>query len=171
MIDRVITGLRKRLRIFATGRSSRITSARFDSSDITQEAVCQVWHEIEKSGVEDAVISNTWLYSICHGKAANLHRHNLAQKRSAVADKELHENDSFIEQDPHQLAEEHEQVDLLFSAINELSSDERLVVQLRFFEQMTLLQIAAETQLTIDKVRTLLDRAMTKLKKRIQEID
>lgn len=171
MLEKLLESVRHYIRGVARDNHIGSMGARFDTSDIIQEAMIQVWKELDSDSLGDKEISKAWLVSVAKGHAYKLARFHSAQKRSHVRD------EAFVDQVPTEnrkpddaIADLELQLSILV-ALDELPDDEKDIVVLYFFEQQSLSSIAKKLNLSLDKVRTRHSRALKALHKKLGQVE
>lgn len=129
-----------------------------DSMDIVQEAVYKAY--VKKSNLKQPEYFMTWITRILINCAMDF-----LKKSKKVTN--LEEN--FNEADKMKVSSE-EIIDL-YSALNELDERSKTVVVLRYFEDMTLQDISNAIELPLSTTKTILYRALGKLKIKLEEND
>lgn len=126
--------------------------------DIVQEAVYKAY--VKKSNLKQPEYFMTWITRILINCAMDF-----LKKSKKVTN--LEEN--FNEADKMKVSSE-EIIDL-YSALNELDERSKTVVVLRYFEDMTLQDISNAIELPLSTTKTILYRALGKLKIKLEEND
>ena len=148
-------------------RAKQFRSARFDTSDIVQEGMLQVWIEACKENSQPFNANSTYLKKVGAGQTSAQIRRATAKKRS-VANEESIPCDSIANGEllaPHENAIRDEQIMQMMRSVSSLPLLQQQVVLRRYFDQMTLQRISDDLEITIDVVRTALKNALTTLRK------
>ena len=158
--------LRKKAKAYASQSKRGINSPRFDSSDIAQLSCIQIWQawqDVEKAGIGDLVINDTFLKKVCHGKTSNLLRFHASQKRSVAKETSQDEQADASNNTPLANAEKNEQRRLLLAAMAKLSDEYRRLVIMRYQLSMTLEEIANSMSKSVDWVHRHLKKSLSEL--------
>ncbi|WP_278335437.1 sigma-70 family RNA polymerase sigma factor [Clostridium peptidivorans] len=129
-----------------------------DSMDIVQEAVYKAY--VKKSNLKQPEYFMTWITRILINCAMDF-----LKKSKKVTNLE----DNFNEADKMKVSSE-EIIDL-YSALKELDERSKTVVVLRYFEDMTLQDISNAIELPLSTTKTILYRALGKLKIKLEGND
>ena len=145
--------LRQRVYSAAKGAKRGVSNPRFDTSDIAQESVIQLWRSIREKGASDEQLNEGYLRSVGVGHAKQLMRHNLAACRSMQVEEsgDAVEPASASEADPLEL-------------IQDRAPELQLVIYRRLFDQAPFARIAEESNTTVDVIRGRLERALVLLR-------
>ena len=159
--------VRELLRSMARRRTSSNNRSRYDTSDVVQESLIQVWQQGKASLCDNSEGSQVdwearknWLWKVSRGHAAKLHRFHHANCRTVNQELPVNESDLASGHDPSVQLEHEEQKQDLFDGLRELASLERQIVMLYFFEGKSLAVVALETDTTKDVVRGILFRSL-----------
>ena len=148
-------------------RKKQFHSARFDTSDIVQEGMLQVWIESCKENSETFDANSTYLKKVGTGQTTLQVRRATAQKRSVVNEERM--ADSSVLPDicptPEELVVKDEQIIQMMHSVSMLPILQQQVVLRRYFDQMNLQDISAELEVSTDVVRTALKNALIHLRK------
>lgn len=124
-----------------------------DAMDVVQDSVVKAMQKCDRLRKEETVKS--WLMSI----VANTARDFLRKQKHVDGSGEIPESGA---------EDKYEDADL-YEALKTLDDRERTVVVLRFFEDMPLQEIADSMGLNLNSLKSILYRALAKLKIQIQE--
>lgn len=166
MNDTDLREIRMQIYRMVTNRKSSDDGARYDTSDIVQEAILQVWRDQLKCSTE-AELKQSWLWQVVKGHAAKLHRLHSAAKRSTKKQLPFQDGDSAQHQSADTNAEKREQIVRMLAAFDELPDEEQQVLFKRYFESNSIASIARELDLTVDIVRGRIVRGLRRLKKNL----
>lgn len=128
-----------------------------DALDAVQNAVCKALENYEKLRDEGAV--KTWMYRIVVNESLGILRE---KKRMNVSD------DDFWEDIPYEEAG-FELPEDLYTHINRLDRDSQDIIKLRFYEELSLLEIAQIMEMNLNTVKSKLYRGLRSLKVSIEE--
>lgn len=156
--------LRESARRFKQGS----VNPRYDTSDIVQEGMVQIWTEMQHTGLEQFQANQTFLTRVSQGKACNLHRYHTAQRRSLRQESRITAEPACDRADPQRIAESQENLLRLLDAVSGLAPELKSVFCRRVFDRVTWREIAAEFNLSVDVVRRRYDSAKTLLRRRLQ---
>ena len=159
-----VTRLRERLRSWARGRSRAAMRARYDTSDILQEASLQVWLELRKGARESTEYSEPLLKTIAHGHGAKLAQHNRAACRSVERSETLSSEPPESANAVETSAIQNESALVIAKALMTLPADDRNLVNRRFFKDQSYSQIAGDLGLSEHNVRRRCQAAVTRLR-------
>lgn len=128
-----------------------------DALDVVQNAVCKALEHYEDLKNEDAM--KTWVYKIVLNESYTL----LKTKKRII----LSEDNSYWEIPYEETGFEIH--DDLYSRINQMESDLQNIIKLRFFEELTLSEIAQVLKMNINTVKTKLYRGLHALKISVEQ--
>jgi RNA polymerase sigma-70 factor, ECF subfamily len=161
-VDRLLTGHRESLRRVIGLRLDPAVAARVDASDIVQDVLLEASQRLPDYLRDPAMPFHLWLRHIARDHIIDAHRrHRLAQRRSVdreqpavpavLADhSSLELAAQFIDQEltPASAAIRQEMQRRLQSALNALDEDDRDVICMRHFEQLSNQEVALALGLT-----------------------
>lgn len=130
---------------------------REDALDIVSEGVSRAYVFIGK--LKDEKLFNTWITRIIINLSVDVYNKN---KRVV----NLYEN---LRSDENELKENQEEIMDLNSAIIALDPKYKVILQLKYFEGMTLAEIAEILQMPLGTVKTNLNKALKKLRIELKE--
>ena len=143
---------------------------RYDTSDVVQESLIQIWQDLEKKESQSEIVSEALLKTIVRGHAAKMMRFNLTQKRTVMREVNGVQIETCYATNVQDQLEFEDQVVLLFQAISGLDGYEKKVIYRRFFEELAFSEISAEIKIPYHKVRRIYQTAMTKLKESLEKL-
>ena len=130
--------------------------------DVVQDAACQA---LEKCwGVKNAGALKTWYYRIVVNEALQYLR---KYRREISTQPEDMREEAYLEEG-YDRADEDAQV---FERVLKLPPDMKTVVLLRFYEQLSLAEIAKVTDTNLNTVKSRLYAALKKLRKSLEEME
>ena len=133
-----------------------------DALDVVQDAACQA---LEKCwGVKNAGALKTWYYRIVVNEALQYLR---KYRREISTQPEDMREEAYLEEG-YDRADEDAQV---FERVLKLPPDMKTVVLLRFYEQLSLAEIAKVTDTNLNTVKSRLYAALKKLRKSLEEME
>lgn len=130
-----------------------------DAMDIVQNAVCKALDHYEAIRNENAV--KTWFYRILVNESLLLIR---KQKMEIPAEDGIGQEIPYYEEGYNREEDVYEQ-------LNRLEEDMQTIIKLRYFEELTLKEIAYVTRTNLNTVKAKLYRGLRLLKQNIQEAD
>jgi RNA polymerase sigma-70 factor (ECF subfamily) len=135
----------------------RIVGERALAEDVLQESLVVIWQRAKTFRGEGRVIA--WLFGIVHNKAMRTFR----EKKNLPLDEiSGHPESSGIEPDERLVSEERRKA--LRSGMEQLSVEHRTVLELVFYQGMTLKETAAVCQVPVGTVKSRLNYAKAALK-------
>ena len=161
-VDRLLARHREPLRRIIGMRLDRALAARIDASDIVQEVLLEASRRLSDYLRDPAMPFHLWLRHIAKDHMIDAHRrHRQAQRRAvdrerpmvpaAFADHSSFELAAqFFDQEPTpaSAAIRHELQRRLEGAIDQLDDDDREIIVMRHFEQLSNQDVAAALELT-----------------------
>lgn len=130
-----------------------------NAEELAQEAMMQVWRKAHLFDPQKAAAS-TWIFTI----ARNLRIDRFRQRKHIEVD----DSDPTLIIDDSPLADEivdrDEHAVLVKSAMEELPADQKVVVELSFFEDLSHSEIAEQLDIPLGTVKSRLRLALTKLR-------
>ncbi len=152
MINEILTRIRQGLYAKIDTPRNTVFSGRYDTSDVKQEILIQIWQEAELVGIENVPLTNAWLRSVCHGHQCKFKKHHAARKRSVTQEQQPAAN--ICHQDnPASQAENREEVSRALLAVSTLNDKQRAILRFRIFEQMSFVEISNRIDLPEQAVR------------------
>ncbi|WP_299436806.1 RNA polymerase sigma factor [uncultured Aquimarina sp.] len=141
-----------------------------DAEDLTQEVFVEIYNSIHKFRGKSKL--STWIYRISVNKSLEFIRKNNTKKRFAIL-QNLFNNDitvdktlSFTEfNHPGILIENKERSEILFSAINRLPKDQKIVFTLNKIDGLSYKEVCEITNKSLSSVESLLFRSKKNLQK------
>ena len=130
-----------------------------DALDAVQSAVCKALEAHESIRNADAV--KTWFYRILMNECFML----LKKRKKLVLSSDAPEQETVYYEKGY------EQGDDIERELDKLEPDVQVIIKLRFFEEMSLKEIACITGLNLSTVKTKLYRGLKLLKENIEEAD
>lgn len=130
-----------------------------DALDIVQSAIVKALDHYEALRDENAV--KTWFYRILVNESILLIKQ---RKRETLTEDGMDEEVPYYETG-------YETEEDLYDQLNRLEGDVQTIIKLRYFEELTLKEIACVTKSNLNTVKTKLYRGLKQLKQNIQEVD
>ena len=129
-----------------------------DALDVVQNAICKALDHYESLRNPDAV--RTWFYRILVNESIQLLN---KQKREIPSEDEAFQETPYYEKG-------YEAEDDIYEQIGQLDTEVQTIIKLRFFEELSLKEIADVTKLNLNTVKTKLYRGLKQLKQSMQEV-
>ncbi len=129
-----------------------------DALDIVQNAVCQALEHY--TDLRNPYAINTWFYRILVNESLRFIK---KRNRELPSDEELNMDLPYFEAS-------FEGSDNLYEEINHLDKITQIIIKLRFYEELSLKEIAEITELNLSTVKTRLYRGLKLLKQTIEEV-
>lgn len=129
-----------------------------DALDVVQNAICKALDHYESLRNPDAV--RTWFYRILVNESIQLLN---KQKREIPSEDETFQETPYYEK-------RYEAEDDIYEQIGQLDAEVQTIIRLRFFEELSLKEIADVTTLNLNTVKAKLYRGLKQLKQNIQEV-
>lgn len=130
-----------------------------DALDVVQSAVCKALGAYENIKNADAI--KTWFYRILINECLTVIK---KRKRVFLTADDFEWEEVYYEKG-------YEQDDDIEKELDKLELDVQGIIKLRFFEELSLKEIASITGLNLNTVKTKLYRGLKQLKENIQEAD
>lgn len=126
--------------------------------DIVQNAICKALEHYES--IRNIDFIKTWFYRVLVNESLSYIRNN---KKEVACDYTQMEEPVYYESG-------YESTDNLYNQINMLTAEVQLVIKLRFYEDMTLKEIAAITNTNLNTVKTRLYTGLKQLRIQLEEV-
>ena len=140
-----------------------------DADDILQETFIEAWRYGASSyGAHVSATSIVWLRTVAKRKIIDWVRHRGARKRASDNNEPLAIHDcseSASTPAPGSDLEKQEAERILLDALEQLSPRHRMVIRLRFFEQLSFEGVAQELDVSTKAAQMLVKRATVRLKR------
>lgn len=136
----------------------RLTSDPALAEDVVQDALMAVWHSARKFRGEGRLMA--WLLGIVHHTAIKTLRRKPALSLSTEMENSLPAHDPL----PEETVQAKEQTRLVKSALNQLSAEHRAVLELVFYQGMSLNEAAAVCNCPVGTVKSRLSYARKHLR-------
>jgi len=140
------------------------TGNRDDALDLSQEAFCRAFRSLKsfKTGKN----FYTWLYEIIKNICINHYRRK-NRNQSFSDEREQDRIEDYVSKvpKPDEIFEEHEMRDLLWTAMNKLKSQEREIIILKEFNELSYQEIADALKIPVGSVMSRLYYARQRLAK------
>lgn len=161
----------ERFRADLVNQALAILGNQADAEDIAQESLAQAFVDLSK--LRDPQKLGAWLRSINRCNALDLHRRRKIQReqRLATGEQESLTRDQIPGRGGTPAAgSRHDEGDLVVRAVDSLPEQYREIVVLRYWEKMTLAQIAIHMALPPGTVRSRIARADEILMRKLQAL-
>ena len=132
-----------------------------DAHDLTQDVFCNALRALHNFRGEAKF--STWLYSIARNVCLNRLRHNAVIREESLD--EMQEGSPAsdglpdLSADVHKIAETRELQQIVGSVLAKLPPEQRLLITLRDFEQLSYEEISRITEMSLSNVKSRLHRA------------
>ena len=153
--------IRQFVRNSLRGRTDRRFRARFDTSDVAQEASIQAWLYCS---TENDAPDTAWLRLVARRQSANLHEFHAAKRRSVLTESAPQNPVQEAGCDIGQSVLVNEQIELLLAAMTQLPAVARRILHLRFVEQGSFKEIARTINQPEHRVRRQYHAALRQLR-------
>ncbi|MDX1666051.1 MAG: sigma-70 family RNA polymerase sigma factor [Saprospiraceae bacterium] len=144
----------------------QMTGDRTEAEDLTLEAFGKAFHKL--SEYSSSFAFSTWLYRIATNNCIDHRRRKKLEVLSIDSELESGEEGSFADKlpwaglNPEELLIRDQRLSLMRRAIGQLEEKYRLVIKLRYFEELRYEEISRELDLPVGTVKTQLYRAKKK---------
>ncbi len=135
------------------------------AEELAQEVMMILWQKAEKFDAKKAKLS-TWLFRVARNKFID---HSRKQKYATV-NAEDHMKEMVAPERTDEPFEAQERSTLIIKAMNKLSTDQRTVIELSFFKELSHSEIAAETGLPLGTVKSRIRMAFQILRNELGEL-
>lgn len=143
----------------------RMVGNREDALDLMQEVFLSVFRHLASWRGESSF--KTWLMTIAHHRCIEHYR----RRKLISSDSELTDHASDDEwHNPEQVYAGQQRGQQLFRAMQKLSLEQRLVVELKFFQHMQLADIAQQLEIPLSTAKSRLYGAVTKLQEWVEVV-
>jgi RNA polymerase sigma-70 factor (ECF subfamily) len=149
---------------FAFNVACRVLGERSVAEEVTQEAFVRAWRALP--GFRGDARFTSWLYRIVHNLSLNRLPSLRRELRMAETPEELLADNG---PSPAASLEASEKLEFLHAQLPRLPRKYRLVLTMRYLEEMTYQEIAAELDLPMGTVKTHIHRARRLLTDRLEE--
>lgn len=131
---------------------------REDALDVVQNAVCKALENY--GGIRNKGAVSTWFYRILVNESLLF-----IKERKRMTLGETDQEEAHYEEKGFEIQDD------LYDSINRLDGDTQTIIKLRFFEELSLKEIAQITEMNLNTVKARLYRGLRQLKVNIQEVD
>ena len=131
---------------------------REDALDVVQNAVCKAVESY--GGVRNEGAISTWFYRILVNESLLF-----IKERKRMTLGETDQEEAHYEEKGFEIQDD------LYDSINRLDGDTQTIIKLRFFEELSLKEIAQIMEMNLNTVKARLYRGLRQLKVNIQEVD
>lgn len=127
------------------------------AEDLTEDVFIKAFTKLP--GLKDSDLFSAWLYQIARNKIIDHYRKNVTDVALEEVENVLEYTDGIAD-----LIDQSKDKDLIIECLKELPKDQRLVIEMKFFEDLDNVTIAELLNKTEGAVRVIQHRALTKLK-------
>ena len=131
---------------------------REDALDVVQNAVCKALENY--GGIRNEGAISTWFYRILVNESLLF-----IKERKRMTLGETDQEEAHYEEKGFEIQDD------LYDSINRLDGDTQTIIKLRFFEELSLKEIAQITEMNLNTVKARLYRGLRQLKVNIQDVD
>lgn len=143
-LELVLDQIRKEIRSAVKQSGLNMVRSRFDTSDIVQESMLQIWKQLGDDDIKNLEFTRGLLSVIAKGHARKQIRFHTASKRSVSREKSAAKPTPTRELNPLDNAEIREQIGMMLSALNYIHPIRQLIIFRRFFDDASYQEIADE---------------------------
>jgi RNA polymerase sigma-70 factor (ECF subfamily) len=138
----------------------RILRDEAEAQDVLQEIFLQIWREAERFDASRASVK-TWLFTIARSRSLDRYR-----SRKTVTKRLEEQTEDKLQQIPDKVDLQGASVtqQYVLSALNRLSSEQRLVLELSYYEGLTQEEIAEKLQEPLGTIKSRIRAALIKLR-------
>ncbi len=149
----------------------RITANKLVSEDLVQMAFFAIWRN-RMSYSQDTGCVRNWLLSIMHFRVLDYlrHRHYCA-KWKEIPWEEVESTEALLQPDPWEETWRLEQATLVREAMQSLPGEQRSVIELAYFEELTQEEIANYCHIPLGTAKSRLRLGLLRLKRVLSEQD
>lgn len=162
-----------RRRLYGSGHWAKggIPNARYDTSDIAQEAMVQILRDIQEGKATLEKLTSAYLGQVGRGTANRMLRDNLAQKRAMTSETSREHEPTTADEavPPQEEAIRNERVIAILDAASQLSVNEREVLLLSVIDDCTYAEIARRRGDSPSAVRRLAKSAIQRVRAILRE--
>jgi len=144
-------------RIFNT--SLRLTGSQDDALDLTQEVFFEVYRKLGQFQHRSSFA--TWVKKISYGKSIDFLRRNKVSM-------ELDENDLVETETPYTKLVQDEKNQSVLKYLKNLPTEQRIILELKFFQGLTFQEISEETDLSTNTIKSRFYSALKKIKPKME---
>lgn len=131
---------------------------REDALDVVQNSVCKALENY--GGIRNEGAISTWFYRILVNESLLF-----IKERKRMTLGETDQEEAHYEEKGFEIQDD------LYDSINRLDGDTQTIIKLRFFEELSLKEIAQIMEMNLNTVKARLYRGLRQLKVNIQEVD
>jgi len=147
--------------------AARVLGDRREAEDVLQDVFTQIWHKSSGYDAELGTLSS-WAVTLTRNKAidrirASTRRRRLLEEVALSAESQQQEPPASA----NELLHGRERAERIRSALTELSTDQRQVIELAFFAGLSQSEIAARLQQPLGTVKARIRRGMLRLREQL----
>lgn len=165
-MNRLLETWRHRLRVAARNQLRQVRS-RVDTSDAVQDGLIQAWQSIPTFHSQSEGQFRSWIRKIAKGRLANTRRFHNAERRSVRTDIGPKFLPTCVSRE-QQATDDDSTISNLRLAIQKLEPKLQLIVQRRYFDNLTFREIAEEVGCSAGGARTMCERAVQQLRRTLK---
>ncbi|RPF55738.1 RNA polymerase sigma factor SigX [Aquisalibacillus elongatus] len=144
---------------------------KYTTEDLVQEVYIRVLKAYDT--FEGRSSQKTWLFSIARHVTIDYFRKQGRRQKQSANRFDFEEHGNLIKDEqptPDEIAEKSEDIQMLYKCLDGCTKDQRMVVILRFIQQMSIKETADILNWTESKVKTTQHRAIQDLKDQMQKV-
>lgn len=169
MLETILRTLSEQVRTTVHKECGNTARHRFDTSDVVQESLIQIWLNLDEADLRRLIECKSWLRKIALGHRAKLKRRHLAKKRSVYMESLL--DNSFLNEPAPTSAEAKldfdERVGMVMHEMENLEELDQQIVIRYIFENESFLKIAFDIERDSQFVRRRYKRAIRIMSKNL----
>ena len=145
---------------------------RTTAEDLVQEVYIKVFKSYDTFKGESS--PKTWMFSSARHVTIDFFRKEERRQNRSADYYEWHDHDeqlSDVQPLPDEIAEKNEEIQLLYRCLDDCTEDQRVVVILRYIQELSIQETAEVLNWTVSKVKTTQHRAIKFLTKRMNEVE
>ncbi|TFB23939.1 sigma-70 family RNA polymerase sigma factor [Filobacillus milosensis] len=138
------------------------------TEDLVQEVYIRVLQSYDS--FEGKSSQKTWLFSIARHVTIDFFRKQGRRKKQTAEGFDMDEHGNLLRDEqptPQEIAEKSEEIKTLYKCLDDCSEDQKMVVILRYIQQMSIKETADILNWTSSKVKTTQHRAIQTLKEKM----
>lgn len=163
----------RHLRHLATGRTPAALRPKYDTGDVVQESLLQVWLELRNGTRTEADYSRALLRTMAHGHGAKLADSYQCKSRSVAREQQLSDEcgAKAATSDRSTANSNFELITELLKLTTQLNSETREILDRRFVRGQSFNLIAAEMDIAAHTVRRRYKSAIDELRRGLSDAD
>jgi len=148
----------------------RLTGQREDAQDLVQDVLLKLYSQLDRLAEVDAVV--TWLSRVVYHQFVDNQRRYASHRLHVVGDPKFSRDPDLavaLQTSTEDLAEGEFTQERLQTALNQLSDDHRLIINLHDVEGYTLAEVAEITGISLGTLKSRRQRARERLQKLLEK--